>query len=227
MPHDLVIIGGGPAGVAAGVYAARKRLSTLFLTTDWGGQSVVSPDIQNWIGAKNISGEQLAKQLREHLESYQGQFLTIKSGIKATKIERLPNQNFAVATAKNEAFEAKTILIATGASRRRLTVPGAAQFEQKGITYCASCDGPLFEGQAVAVIGGGNAAFETALQLAAYCSSVTLLHHGEQFKADQITVEKLRQNPKVTLLTNAETQEIKGDPPRCTGGTLFFLNISF
>ena len=208
--YDLTIIGGGPAGTAAGVYAARKNLKTLFLTFDFGGQSVVSADIQNWIGTKSISGEQLAKDFREHVLAYAGDALELKEGEKASKIEKTSN-GFKISTEKGESFESKTVLIATGADRRKLKLPGAAEFENKGITYCASCDGPLFANKDVIVIGGGNAGFETAAQLLAYAKSVTLLHRNPEFKADQITVQKVLQNPKMKAITNVQTKEIKGD----------------
>lgn len=206
---DLIIIGGGPAGVSAGVYAARKKLKTLFITYDFGGQSSVSADIQNWIGTKSISGEELAAQLKEHLLSYRGDDLTVISGRKVQSVLK-KNAHFVVTDDSGESFESKTVLVATGADRRRLEVPGAKEFDQKGITYCATCDGPLFADQDVAVIGGGNAAFETTAQLAAYCKSVTLLHRSESFRADAITVEKVKMKPNVKIITNAETQEFKG-----------------
>jgi alkyl hydroperoxide reductase subunit F len=210
MPYDLIIIGGGPAGVAAGVYAARKRLKTLFLTYDFGGQSTVSPDIQNWIGTKSISGEALGRQLKEHLYAYEGENFQIKTGVKVRSVSKAGEQNFTVVTEEGETFDARAVLVTTGAARRRLEVPGAKEYEQKGITYCASCDGPVFTDQDVAVIGGGNAAFETVMQLTAYCRSVTLLNRGPEFKADQITVEKVQAHPKVKLIVNAEIQEIRG-----------------
>ncbi|MBI2100725.1 MAG: FAD-dependent oxidoreductase [Candidatus Vogelbacteria bacterium] len=210
MIYDLIIIGGGPAGVAAGVYAARKALKTLFLTYDWGGQSVVSAEIQNWIGTPAISGEELAKQLEQHLRRYEGENFVIKTGVKAEKIEQA-GSNFSIKTDDGQTYESKTVLVTTGAHRRKLTVPGADTFEQKGITYCATCDGPLFAGKDVVVIGGGNAGFETALQLLAYAKSVTLIHHSAEFKADPVTVEKVLTNPKMTAIKNAETVEIKGD----------------
>jgi NADH-dependent peroxiredoxin subunit F len=208
--YDLIIVGGGPAGSAAGVYAARKKLKTLFLTVDFGGQSTVSPDIQNWIGTKTISGDQLAKDLKEHVMAYAADVLELKEGQKVSGIEKT-TEGFKVTTEKGESFDSKTVFIATGADRRKLTIPGAKEFENKGITYCASCDGPLFSDQDVVVIGGGNAGFETAAQLLAYTKSVTLLHRGPEFKADQITVQKVLSNPKMKAITNANTKEIKGD----------------
>src|SRR3989344_3579206 len=181
MIFDLAIIGGGPAGASAGIYAARQKLKTVLIAGDFGGQSAVSVEIQNWIGFKSISGELLAKQIKDHLYSYQGEDLVIKDGRQVTKIENLEAERpsgrsaskFIITDNTGESFEAKTVLIATGASRRHLTVPGAKEFEQKGITYCATCDGPLFAGQDVAVIGGGNAGVETGAQLPASAQSVT------------------------------------------------------
>ena len=214
MIFDLIIIGGGPAGGGGGVYAARKKLRTLFLTYDFGGQSAVSAEIQNWIGTSSITGEELAKNLEAHLRAYESDppvgGLIIKTGSKVKKIART-GDNFSVSTDDEQIYQARTILIATGATRRKLIVPGAEVFEQKGITYCATCDGPMFAGKDVAVIGGGNAAFETAWQLSAYAKSIIIIHHRVDFKADKITVEKVSANPKIKILTNAETIEIKGD----------------
>lgn len=210
MIFDLVIIGGGPAGVAAGVYAARKKLKTLFITFDFGGQSSVSAEIQNWIGTRAISGVELAEQLKSHLYAYESPEFVITTGEKVTSITK-SGTNFQIRTDSEKTFGTKTVLIATGAERRKLDVPGAKEFEQRGITYCATCDGPLFAGKDVVVIGGGNAAFETAAQLLAYCQSVTLIHRGETFRADEITVEKVKQNPKMKIITSAETLEFKGD----------------
>jgi alkyl hydroperoxide reductase subunit F len=210
MTYDLIIIGGGPAGIAAGVYAARKKVRTLTLTYDFGGQSSVSADIQNWIGNKSISGEQLAKDLKAHLYGYESADFVIKEGVKVTKVEAR-GKNFAVTTDGGETFETRAVFVGTGAERRKLTVPGAAEYEHKGITYCATCDGPLYADQDVVVIGGGNAAFETAVQLLAYCQSVTLINRSDTFRADEITVEKVRANPKMKIITNAELLSFSGN----------------
>lgn len=210
MIYDLIIIGGGPAGTAAGVYAARKQLKTKLIAAELGGQSIVSPDIQNWIGTPSISGDELARQFKAHLEANQGEWLELEIGAKVTKVEKT-GDNFAVTTDKGEQLETKAVLLAAGAHRRKLNIPGAAEYDQKGLTYCASCDGPLYAGQDVVVVGGGNAGFETAGQLLAYAKSVTLLHRSPEFKADAITVEKLSRNPKFHPLRNAEPVEVKGD----------------
>lgn len=210
MIYDLAILGGGPAGVAAGIYAARKKIKTVLITYDFGGQSIVSPSIENWVGTKAISGEDLANSLKEHLYAHEGESLEIKKGLKVAKVDK-KDSNFLVTADNGDTFEAKTVLVTTGAHRRKLTVPGADTFEQKGITYCATCDGPLFSGRDVIVIGGGNAGFETALQLLAYTNSVTMIHHSAEFKADPITVEKVLANPKMKAIKNAETVEVKGE----------------
>ena len=213
MIYDLAIIGGGPAGVAAGVYAARKKLRTIFITSDFNSQSVVSDDIQNWIGTVSIRGEDLAKSLQAHLEAYASDVLDIKIGEKAVDIQK-EEWGFKIKTDASEnspEYRAKTVLIATGGQRRKLGVPGAAEFEHRGVTYCASCDGPLFAGQDVVVIGGGNAGFETAAQLLAYAKSVTLLHKNKEFKADAITVEKVLSHPNMRAIISAEPTKIIGE----------------
>ena len=238
MTYDLAILGGGPAGVAAGVYAARKRLKTIFITKDWNGQSSVSEGIENWIGDIKISGLDLSKKLENHLKAYAKDIIDIKEGEWAIEVQnakckmqneeakievggkdeianrkeqmgkRDERRSFTVTTNKGS-YEAKTILIATGSSRRKLEVPGAEEYDNKGLTYCATCDGPLYDGQDVAVVGGGNAGFESAAQLAAYCRSVTLLSRSD-FRADPETVEKVSKNPKVKLVAFAAPKEVKG-----------------
>ena len=208
--YDLIIIGGGPAGTAAGVYASRKRLKTILLTSEWGGQSTVSPDIQNWIGTPSIAGGDLAKSLELHLRAYAGEVLTIKDRSLVSSLKK-EGEAFVIETSKGERLTARTVLVASGSKRRALEVPGAAEFDNKGLTYCASCDGPMFAGADVAVIGGGNAALETAAQLLAYAKSVTLVHRGESLKADPVTVEKVSQDSKLKIILNSEVVKVSGD----------------
>jgi thioredoxin reductase len=212
MIYDLIIIGGGPAGSAAAVYASRKKLATLFITDSWGGQSIVSEQIYNWIGTPTISGNALAEGLKSHVvaNTGEGQTLEVKEGDKVAKIEN-KDGNFKVITEGNKEFETKTILIASGSSRRKLEAKNADRLEHKGLTYCASCDGPLFADQDVVVVGGGNAGFESAAQLLAYCKSVTLLNRSDTFRADEITVEKVLKDPKMKAIKNVEILEIKGE----------------
>ncbi|MEK9177179.1 MAG: FAD-dependent oxidoreductase [Patescibacteria group bacterium] len=208
--YDLVIIGGGPAGVAAAVYAARKLLKTVLITDMFGGQSVVSPEVQNWIGIPAISGENLAKAFEAHVRAYQGDVVTILKGDRVTAVSK-NNGGFLVETKAKKTLETRSVLVASGGERRKLTVPGAAEFEQKGLTYCATCDGPLFSGSPVAVVGGGNAGFETAAQLLAYTESVTLLHRGTRFTADPVAVEKALAHPKMRGILNVDITKVIGD----------------
>ncbi|HVB20284.1 MAG TPA: FAD-dependent oxidoreductase [Candidatus Paceibacterota bacterium] len=208
--YDLIIIGGGPAGVAAAVYAARKRLRTILIAEEIGGQSVVSEGIENWIGTSKIHGAELAKSFKAHLDAVKGDVVELALGKRVTTLAKIDGA-FEATTKTSVKYQAKAVLIASGAGRRKLGILGSDMFENKGITYCASCDGPLFEGQDVAVIGGGNAGFETALQLLAYAKSVTLIHRHAEFKADPVTIEKARAHKNMRIIAHAEPTEITGD----------------
>ncbi len=225
--YDLIIVGGGPAGASASVYAARKQLKTLLVLKEWGGQSIVSDDIQNWIGTPHISGSGLAKSFRTHVEEYAGKFLTIKTGANAISSEKIKSEGAgdieselikitlspvgdSTESKSGEEFLGKGLLIVTGSQRRKLEVPGADKYEHKGLTYCATCDGPFYSGMDVVVVGGGNAGFESAAQLLAYCKSVTLLSRGEP-RADAITVEKLLSNVNFKLIVGAMPTEVHGE----------------
>lgn len=206
--YDLIIIGGGPAGAAAAVYAARKQLKTAIITPEFGGQSVVSETIYNWIGTPEIGGPELAKALEHHTRAYEGEFLDI---IKEYVQSVAKTENGFTVTTNKQTLETKSVLVATGSNRRKLEVPGADQFENRGVVYCASCDGPLFSGQEVVVIGGGNAGFESVAQLSAYCPKVTLIHRRDTFKADEITIEKVSALPNVEIKTWTEPVEVLGE----------------
>ncbi len=209
MIYDLIIIGGGPAGTAATVYAARKQLKTLLITETFGGQSIVSDGIENWIGEIKIPGFDLAKKFEAHARAYAGDFVTIATGKRVDRVQK-KDSHFVVTTAK-DSYEARTILVATGSNRRKIDAVNADKFEHKGLTYCASCDGPLFRDRDVVVLGGGNSAFESAAQLLAYAKTVTLIHRRDEFRADPVTVETLQKNPNFKIITNAEVTEIHGD----------------
>jgi alkyl hydroperoxide reductase subunit F len=209
MVYELAIIGGGPAGVAAGVYASRKQLRSIFITPDFNSQSSVSDDIQNWIGTVSITGTDLTENLRKHLLAYAGDVISIKEGEYVTLITK-SKEGFLIKTDKAE-YEAKAVMISSGSRRKKLDIPGAEKFDNKGLTYCASCDGPLFADKDVVVVGGGNAAFETAAQLLAYVKSVTLLNHTNEYKADPVTIKNLEKNPKLKLIKNAVPTRVEGD----------------
>lgn len=207
--YDTIIMGGGPAGAAAAVYAARKKLKTLVITEDFGGQSVVSAGIQNWIGEENITGLDLAKKLENHVRAQEG--IEVKSPEKVTEAKEGPDCIFEITTDKGDTYRSKTLIITSGARRRRLNVPGGDRFEGKGLAFCSTCDAPLFKDMDVAVVGGGNAALETVIDLFPYAKKISLLLRGEEPKGDPITQEKVKQSSQVNMIQNAEVQEILGN----------------
>ncbi len=216
MLYDVIIIGGGPAGSAAAVYTARKRLKTLLITESFGGQSIVSDDIQNWIGEKSISGLELAKKFEEHVRTF-SDIVDIKMPERVTQVTSTrctePGRgcDFEVVTDKGNRYEGKSIILTAGARRRKLNVPGEDQFNGKGVAYCATCDAPLFSGMDVAVVGSGNSALESVIDLLPYARKVYLLVRGDVLKGDEVTQEDVRKNPNVEIIFKAETQEIFGD----------------
>lgn len=216
MNYELAIIGGGPAASGATVYAGRKQLQTIVIAEEIGGQSAVSETIYNWIGTPAIGGTALAQSLREHMEEYTKEkagergTVTLALGKRVTQVSKA-GEYFAITLSDGTTYSAKAVLIATGSRHRKLDVPGASALDNKGIMYCATCDGPLFGGMPVAIIGGGNAAFEAALQLSQYASSVTLIHRSDSFRADPITVERVQHDPKITIVTNAELTAVTGE----------------
>ena len=210
MLYDLIIIGGGPAGAAAAVYSARKKLKTLLITESFGGQSIVSDDIQNWIGEAHISCFDLAKKFEAHVKTYPDE-VEIKMPEKAVKVSEAGG-NFKIETDKGNFYEGKTVLLVAGARRRKLGVPGESEFEGKGVAYCSTCDAPLFSEKKVAVVGGGNAGLEAVQDLFPYASEIYLLEYGEAVKGDPSTQEEVRKNPKLKeIILNAETLEVVGD----------------
>ncbi|MBI2506943.1 MAG: FAD-dependent oxidoreductase [Candidatus Colwellbacteria bacterium] len=206
--YELIIIGGGPGGVAAGIYAARKKIKTLLVTDLFGGQSEVSNDIQNWIGTKLVTGFDFAKMLEEHLRAQEG--IEIIDSDKVNKIEKATG-GFRVSTESGKNFETKYLLVTSGSHHKRLEVPGGKEFDGRGVSYCATCDAPIFKDKEVAVVGGGNSGLESVVDLIPYASKIYLLHRRDTLKGDPITQEKIKAEPKVEIIYNAETQEIFGD----------------
>jgi thioredoxin reductase len=206
--YDLIIIGGGPAGIAAGVYAARKKMNTLLITDGLGGQSVVSAEIQNWIGTPSISGFDLAKNLEGHLRAQKG--IEIVDDDRVTAVQKKEDGSFSLATKNAKTYEAKYILLVSGSSRKKLGVPGEAAFEGKGVVYCSICDAPLFGEKTVAVVGGGNSALESVIDLLPYASKIYLMVRSEILKGDPITQEKIKNEPKVEIVWNAVVQGVEG-----------------
>lgn len=205
--YDTLIIGGGPAGAAAAVYAARKKIKTIIITKGFGGQSEVSDSIENWIGEKKITGSEFAKMLEEHVRAQED--IDVKKGEEVKDVKEL-EKGFEVITNK-EKYRAKTIIVCSGGRRRKLKVPGAEKFEGKGISYCATCDAPLFRDKSVAVVGGGNAGLEAVIDLKPYAKKIYLLNLKEKPTGDPVTLKDVKKIDKSTIINNADTQKIIGD----------------
>ena len=218
--YDVIIIGGGPAGCAAAVYSARKRLKTLLITESFGGQSVVSDDIQNWIGDTHISGFELAQRFEAHVRSF-GDIVEIQMPERVKSVQSISCDaqtricDFAVETESGKNFKGKTVIVVAGARRRRLGIPGEAKFEGKGVVFCSTCDAPLFGGKTVAVVGGGNAGLEAVVDLFSYAKKIYLLVRGDTLKGDEVTQETIKNPPagapSVEIIFNAESKEVGGD----------------
>lgn len=209
MQYELVIVGGGPGGVAAGVYAARKKIKTVLIAESFGGQSLVSANIQNWIGTKSISGFDFGKMLEEHLRAQED--IEIIDGDAVQEVKELPAGGFEVKTQNGKTFKTKYILIASGSRRKKLNVPGEKEFDGKGVSYCSTCDAPLFKGKVVAVVGGGNAGLEAVLDLLSYVPKVYLLEYSDKLKGDPVTQEKIKKDSRVEIIYMAAVKEIIGE----------------
>jgi alkyl hydroperoxide reductase subunit F len=189
------------------VYAARKKIKTLLITNSFGGQSLVSADIQNWIGTKSVSGFDFGKMLEEHLRAQED--IEIVDDDTVVAVEKMDG-GFRIKTKNEKTFEAKYLFIASGSRRKKLNVPGEQSLDGKGVSYCSICDAPLFKNKIVAVIGGGNAGLEAVIDLFPYASKIYLLEYNEALKGDPVTQEKIKANPKVEVFTMAQTLEILG-----------------
>jgi thioredoxin-disulfide reductase len=204
---DLIIIGGGPAGMTAGIYAARQKLNTLLITKEFGGQMTKKAvPIENWPGEKQISGFDLIQKFKSHLEKFEIDIE--RDGV--VKIEK-KNEIFEISTEKGKNFESKAVIIASGNDPRPLKVPGEKEFIGKGISYCPTCDAPIFKNKIVAVIGGGNSGFETAIMLNKWAKKVYILEYGEEVKADTENQELAKKTGKIEMILNAAVKEIKGE----------------
>jgi len=204
--YDLIIIGGGPAGMTAGIYAARYRLKALLITKEFGGQvAKKAVPIENYPGFKEISGSELIQKLKEHLEKFKVETRE-DTVIKIEKADFL----FKVFTENKKEFQSKTVIIASGADPRPLKVPGEKEFIGKGVSYCPTCDAPIFKDKIVAVVGGGNSGFEAALALSKWVKKIYILEYGEKVKADIENQELAKKTGKVEVIANAALKEIRG-----------------
>jgi alkyl hydroperoxide reductase subunit F len=206
--YDVVIIGGGPGGVAAGIYAARKKMRSVLITDSFGGQSLNSAGIENWIGTQNLSGYDLAKNLEAHLRAQKD--IEIIDNDLVTGVTKKDDGTFALATREGKTLETKYILVASGSRRKRLGVPGESEFEGKGVVFCTTCDAPLFGEKTVVVAGGGNSALEGVIDLIPYAKKIYLMVRSEVLRGDPVTQEKVKSHPQVQILWNTAIQEIRG-----------------
>jgi len=205
-PYELIVIGAGPAGITAAVYAARKRIGLLVISTDIGGQAAWSGDVENYTGYQFITGPDLAAKFEEHMKKYD---IRVKEGEPALELKKA-GEIIIVKTAKGE-YAARTVIVASGKRSRELGVPGEKEFKNKGLTYCATCDGPVFSGKDVAVIGGGNSALDAAIQMANIASKVYIINNTAKLSGEEIVREKLENNPKVEILNNSSGLQLPGD----------------
>ena len=215
-PFEVLIIGGGPAGAAAAVYAARKGIRTGIVAERFGGQTMDTLGIENFISVLETEGPKFAAALEAHVRHYGVDVITLQ---RVAKLEPAAVAGgYATVTLDNGArLLGRTVILATGARWRNINVPGEQEYKTKGVAYCPHCDGPLFKGKDVAVIGGGNSGVEAAIDLAGVVKSVTLLEFADQLRADQVLVDKLKSLPNVTIHTNAQTTEVTGDGQKMNG----------
>jgi len=215
-PYEVLIIGGGPAGAAAAVYAARKGIRTGIVAERFGGQTLDTLGIENYPSVLETEGPKFAAGLEAQVRHYGVDIITLQ---KVAKIDPavVAGGHATVTLESGAQLKARSVILATGARWRNMGVPGEAEYRTKGVAYCPHCDGPLFKGKDVAVIGGGNSGVEAAIDLAGVVKSVTLLEFADQLKADQVLVDKLKSLPNVSIHVNAQTTEVTGDGQKMTG----------
>ena len=205
--YDLIIVGAGPAGITACVYAARKRMDFLVITGDIGGQTAWSGDIENYTGYQFITGPDLVQKFEEHMRSYD---TSVKEGEGVTEIEK-SGELVLVKTNKGVEYQAKSVIIASGKRSKELNVPGEEEYRNKGVSYCATCDGPIFSGKDVAIIGGGNSAMDACLQLIKIARQVYVINNTPDLSGDAIMRKKVGEAANVSILNNSKVVAVLGD----------------
>jgi alkyl hydroperoxide reductase subunit F len=215
-PYDVLVIGAGPAGAAAAVYAARKGIRVGIVADRFGGQTLDTLGIENFISVLHTQGPKFSADLESHVRSYGVDVISPRQAISRSPNPTQPNHHD-VTLDSGEVITTKTMILALGARWRNMNIPGEGIYKNKGVAYCPHCDGPLFKGKSVAVIGGGNSGVEAAIDLAGGCSHVTLFEFAGQLRADAVLQDKLRSLPNVTIILNAKTTEVKGDGQKVTG----------
>jgi alkyl hydroperoxide reductase subunit F len=211
-PFDMLIVGGGPAGAAAAVYAARKGIRTGIVAERFGGQTLDTMGIENYVSVLETQGPKFAAALEAHVRHHD---VDLMNGQRVAALE--PGRTITVKLENGAALRARSVVLATGARWRKVNVPGEAEYANKGVAYCPHCDGPLFKGKKVAVIGGGNSGVEAAIDLAGVVEHVTLIEFADALKADAVLVSKLKSLPNVAIHVNAQTTEISGDGQKVNG----------
>ncbi len=213
-PYDVLVVGGGPAGASAAIYAARKGIRTGIVAERFGGQVMDTLAIENFISVKETEGPKLVMALEEHVKSYDVDIMNLQRAASLAEPGKEGNKNTDLIEVKLESgatLKSKAVILATGARWRELNVPGEKEYRGKGVAYCPHCDGPLFKGKPVAVVGGGNSGVEAAIDLAGFVAHVTLLQFDTTLKADAVLQKKLKSLDNVTIITSAQTTEITGD----------------
>ncbi|MEN5265877.1 alkyl hydroperoxide reductase subunit F [Stenotrophomonas sp. TWI587] len=214
-PFDVLVVGGGPAGAAAAIYAARKGIRTGVAAERFGGQVLDTMAIENFISVKETEGPKLAAALEQHVREYEVDIMNLQ---RATALVPAGDDGLVEIKLENGAsLKSRSVILSTGARWRQMNVPGEDQYRNKGVAYCPHCDGPLFKGKRVAVIGGGNSGVEAAIDLAGLVTHVTLLEFDDKLRADEVLQKKLRSLGNVTIITSALTQEVLGDGQKVTG----------
>ncbi|WP_374528655.1 alkyl hydroperoxide reductase subunit F [Novosphingobium sp.] len=215
-PFDVLVVGGGPAGAAAAIYAARKGIRTGVAAERFGGQVLDTMGIENFISVPHTEGPKLAAQLEQHVKDYEVDVMNLQQAVELVPAAA-PGGLQEVKLASGASLKAKTVILSTGARWRQMGVPGEEEYRNKGVAYCPHCDGPLFKGKRTAVIGGGNSGVEAAIDLAGIVAHVTLIEFDAQLRADAVLQDKLRSLPNVTIITSALTTEVLGDGGKVTG----------
>jgi alkyl hydroperoxide reductase subunit F len=211
-PYDVLVVGGGPAGAAAAIYAARKGIRTGIVAERLGGQLLDTVGIENFISVKETEGHKLASGLEQHVTTYDVDVMNLQ------RAEALvPGEMIEVKLVNGAALKARSVIIATGARWREINVPGEREYRNRGVAYCPHCDGPLFKGKPVAVVGGGNSGVEAAIDLAGLVSHVTLIEYDAQLRADAVLIRKLQSLSNVKIITSAQTTEVTGNGRHVTG----------
>jgi alkyl hydroperoxide reductase subunit F len=211
-PFDVLIVGGGPAGASAAIYAARKGIRTGIVADRFGGQVLDTVGIENFISVKATEGPKLVSHLEAHVNDYDVDIITSQKAKKLTH-----NELFSIELESGANLQSKSIIVATGARWRQMNVPGEQEYKGKGVAYCPHCDGPLFKGKRVAVIGGGNSGIEAAIDLAGIVEHVTILEFDTKLRADEVLQRKARSMNNINIVTNALTTEVLGDGNKVTG----------